>query len=89
MRFICSLFFEVNIQTLRYLEAPKHCASTHPFGSQYTFTIPRPSIQLQLDSFGKQHRKHAKLQDVGRSEKCAKHAKQWEQWKHIQPTVLW
>ena len=44
-------FFEVNIQALPWLESPKHCAATHPFGSQCTFTIPRPFIRLELDSF--------------------------------------
>ena len=44
-------FFRNWHSTLLWLEAPKHLVPTHPFVSQYTFTIPRPSIQLQLDSF--------------------------------------
>ena len=27
--------------------------------------------------------KHGELHDVGRSEKCAKYAKQWKQWKYV------
>ena len=30
---------------------PEHCASTHPLAPNTSSTIPRPSIQLQLDSF--------------------------------------